>query len=120
NFGKIGWTNLQFLVKATAASTVLEFAARDDPTYLGLDDVSVTPVAEPVFRVMAPTNHSLRLAWEATIGLVYQVQYKTNLLQRTWVNLGGPITAASNVISVSDTDALIASPERFYRVTVSP
>ncbi|MDE3068314.1 MAG: hypothetical protein KGJ60_12275 [Verrucomicrobiota bacterium] len=120
NIPNIGWTNLQFLVKATVSSTVLEFAARDDPTYLGLDDVSVTPVAAPVFRLVEATNNSFQLVWEATTGLVYQVQYKTNLLQGTWINLGNPITATSNTITVSDPNALTASPERFYRITVSP
>jgi PKD repeat protein len=37
----IGWTNLQFTVSATGNSTVLEFGARNDNSYFGLDDVSV-------------------------------------------------------------------------------
>ena len=39
----IGWTNLQFVVTATGTSTVLQFGAQDDPSYLALDDVSVVP-----------------------------------------------------------------------------
>ena len=41
NLPAIGWTNLQFVVMATGASTVLQFGAQDDPSELGLDDVSV-------------------------------------------------------------------------------
>ena len=44
NLPKLGWTNLQFIVTATGSSTVLQFGARDDLTYLALDDVSVTPI----------------------------------------------------------------------------
>ncbi|HSY17576.1 MAG TPA: choice-of-anchor tandem repeat GloVer-containing protein [Candidatus Acidoferrales bacterium] len=36
-----GWTNLQFAVTATGTSTVLQFGVQDDPSNLGLDDVSV-------------------------------------------------------------------------------
>ncbi len=43
NLPAIGWTNIQFVVTATGPSTVLEFGFRDDPAYLGLDDVSVVP-----------------------------------------------------------------------------
>jgi hypothetical protein len=39
----LGWTNLQFTVTATGTSTVLQFGAQDDPSYLALDDVSVLP-----------------------------------------------------------------------------
>ncbi len=41
NMGKVGWTNLQFVVSATAANTLLKISGRDDPYWLGLDDVSV-------------------------------------------------------------------------------
>jgi hypothetical protein len=40
-----GWTHLQFTVKATSASTVLQFGFEDTPWYLGLDDISVTPIS---------------------------------------------------------------------------
>jgi DNA-binding beta-propeller fold protein YncE/PKD repeat protein len=41
NLPATGWTNLQFLVSATETNTVLELGFRDDPSYLGLDDISV-------------------------------------------------------------------------------
>lgn len=40
-----GYTNFTFDVTATSTSSVLEFAARDDPGYYYLDDVSVTSIA---------------------------------------------------------------------------
>src|ERR1035441_3439381 len=46
NIGAIGWTNIHFTATATGPSTVLQFGSRDDPSYLGLDDVVVVP-AQP-------------------------------------------------------------------------
>jgi hypothetical protein len=46
NFGAIGWTNIQFTVTATGTNTVLQFGGRDDPSYLGMDDISVVPTVE--------------------------------------------------------------------------
>ena len=58
----IGWTNLQFIVVATGSSTVLQFGERDDPWYLGLDDVSVTPIPAAAFQptTVAKTNNNLK------------------------------------------------------------
>ena len=48
NLGPFNWTNEQFIVTATGASSVLQFGFRDDPRYLGLDDVSLVPLQPPV------------------------------------------------------------------------
>lgn len=42
NLPVIGWINLQFIVSATASSTVLQFGFEDDHSFLGLDDISLT------------------------------------------------------------------------------
>jgi hypothetical protein len=41
NLPAVGWTNLQFVVTATSGSDILQLGFRQDPSYLGLDDVSV-------------------------------------------------------------------------------
>jgi subtilase family serine protease len=119
NIGKIGWTNLQFIVTASSSSTILQLGFRDDPYYLGLDDISVTPIALPNFQTSVAAANAFKLTWGAVTGLVYQVQYKTNLLQANWSNLGGPITATGATLTISDTNALILSPRRFYRLMLS-
>ena len=53
-------------------------------------------------------------------GLSYQVQYRANLLQPGWFNLGPPIIATNSALSLSDTNALQSSPQRFYRLIVAP
>jgi len=120
NVGKIGWTNMQFTVMATGPNTVLQFGFRDDPWFLGLDDVSVTPVSAPVFTGATITSSDFNLSWLATSGLVYQVQYTTNLLQSNWINLGPSFTATNSNMTASDINALSSSPGRFYRVLLLP
>jgi len=118
NIGKTGWTNLQFTVKATSPGTLLQIGGRDDPYYLGLDDVSVNPVPVPVFQTLITTNSTFKFSWNALAGVKYQVQYNTNLVQGNWINLGNPITAAGSTITVSDTNAIVSSPQRYYRLQV--
>jgi hypothetical protein len=117
NIGAIGWTNLQFLVAGAPGSSVLEFGFQDDPSYLGLDDVSVKSVSAPGFRNVTHYGGATKLVWQATAGATYQVQYKTNLLQTNWLNLGNPFQATNSSASVSD-----AAPDaqRFYRIELLP
>jgi hypothetical protein len=121
NLPFMAWTNLQFVVTATGTSTLLQFGFQDNPYYLGLDDISVAPVSAPVFNAAAsataPAN-TFNFTWTTVPGLTYQVQYTTNLLQGSWINLGGPITASGSTLSMSDTNAISLSPSRFYRVVI--
>jgi hypothetical protein len=48
---------------------------------------------------------------------VYQVQYKTNLFQPGWLDLGTPITATNGTMTASD---LMTSSQRFYRIILLP
>jgi hypothetical protein len=115
------WTNLQFIVTATSSNTVLQFGERDDPWYLGLDDVSLTPIPAAAFQTttVTATNNNLKFAWNAMSGLVYQVQFKTNLLQNNWVVLKS-ITATNTAITFVDTNPITGSPQKFYRLLLLP
>jgi hypothetical protein len=117
NIGKIGWTNLQFIVTATASSAVLQLGFRDDPYYLGLDDVSVTPVPVTAFQpaILMQTNNAFNFTWNAITGLVYQVQFKTNLLQTNWSVLAN-IAATNTAMTFVDTNPITGSPQKFYRL----
>jgi hypothetical protein len=114
------WTNLQFIVTARGASTVLQFAAENAPSGFGLDDISVTRIPDLAFQSAVQKSNSFNLAWTPASGLTYQVQYKTNLSQSQWVNLGAPIVAAGGPITLSDTNGIQSSSQRFYRLVVSP
>jgi len=69
----------------------------------------------PLYFTMMNTNSAIQLSWNAVTGLVYQVQYKTNLFQTNWINLGAAITV-TNTITTTIPDVIGADPQRFYRV----
>ena len=120
NIGPIsGWTNLQFVVTATGASTVLQFGERVDPWYLGLDDVSAVPVPYPSFRSVSKMSNSNAVVfnWNSMTGFVYQVQYSTNLASTNWINLSTN-TATGPVLSL--TNSYGSDPRRFYRIRRLP
>jgi hypothetical protein len=96
---------------------LLQFGAENDLAYFGLDDVRLTYIPSIVFKAVLQTPGSFDLTWSAAAGLVYQVQYKTNLLQSNWLNLTKPLVATTNTLTVSDTGS---SPRRFYRVIAAP
>lgn len=114
------WSNLNFLVTAAGTNSTLQFAAENGTNFFGLDDVDLLPMGVVGFSVVSPVTGSLKLGWPTTTGLVYQVQYRTNLLQTNWLNLGAATLAADSNLSILDTNALISSPRRFYRLKVSP
>jgi hypothetical protein len=114
------WTNLQFLVTATSTGTVLQFEFEDTPYYLGLDDISVTPVSPPELLAAQAGPATLDLTWSAVPALAYQVQFNTNLSQTNWSNLGPLLSTATNVLTFAVTNAGSASPVRFYRVIELP
>jgi hypothetical protein len=83
--------------------------------------LTVTPAAPQAILSITPAtgrpNGTVTLAWSATPGQVFQVQYKTNLSQPDWVNLA-TVTATSSTATVSD--SLNSSAQRFYRTVWLP
>ncbi len=77
------------------------------------------------FGVLAPpnllplqadvTNHAVTLTWSTSAGLNYRVQFKTNLTDATWQNLGSDVTA-TNITAMKTDAGLGSAPQRFYRV----
>jgi hypothetical protein len=113
-----GWTNMQYLVTAPGTNTRLQFGFRNDPWYFAFDDVTVTAVRAPAFQALAKSGGSVNFTWTAISGLSYQLQYKTNLIQTNWINLGGVINATTNTVTA--TDAAPTDPQRFYRIEMLP
>ncbi len=104
DIGKIGWTNLQFIVTATNAASVLQFGAQDDNYFLGLDDVSVTPGFAPLISTQ-PTNLMILSGGNATFSanvggstpLVYQWQKNGTKLS----NGSGITGTTTNVLTLT-------------------
>ena len=72
----------------------------------------------PVFKAMTQTGSTLTLTWSTVAGQKYQVQYRANLGQTDWTNLGNPFTATNGTATASDTIA--PDPQRLYRIVLLP
>ncbi len=71
----------------------------------------------PKFQSFTRTNGALTFGWTSTAGQLYQVQYKTNLAQTNWINLGAILNATNSATTVSDPTT---NAGRFYRVQMLP
>jgi hypothetical protein len=118
NLPAFGWTNLQFVVPAIAARTLLEFDFNNDPGAFGLDDVTVQTVPGPVLNSAAVSSGNITFSWSGYLNVSYQIQASTNLSNSGWADVGGPIIATNNVIKVSL--PVGNAPQQFYRVILSP
>jgi len=119
NIPKTGWTNLQYIVTATGNSTILQIGARDDTTYLELDNVSLIPILPPAFAPVSTGNNKPTFSWNATTGLVYQVESTTNLLQPNWIT-NAIIQATNTTINFVDTNSIAKFPRKYYRLQIMP
>lgn len=120
NFTQSVWSNFQFTATATSNYTVIEFGAGNDNSYTALDDVSVQPFVVPplVIQSVTKSGGSLQLTWNSMSGVVYQLQYNTNLGGTNWMNIGGSITATTSTASTST--PITNYPEGFYRLQQLP
>jgi hypothetical protein len=64
------------------------------------------------------TNDTFQFSWNSMFGLGYQVQYRTNLNQTGWINLGSPISATDFTMTFSD--PISSDGQRYYRLLLLP
>ena len=97
------------------------------PVAVQVRDNFVTPASDSmVFTIkVAPrpqlgqvivSGGAVTLTWPSLPGVIYQPQFKDDLDQPEWTNLGANLPAAGTSLSV--TDASPATGQRFYRVLV--
>ena len=114
DLGAIGWTNLQFLVTAASSNSLLQLQFRNDQSYFGLDEISVS-VAPPVVQPMLNPDGTLSLEWNTGEPWLYRLDTSINL--QDWIP-GATIPATGPVMVQPPLAAL--SPYRFYRVVMVP
>jgi hypothetical protein len=97
NIAQSSWVNMHFIVTATGGSTVLQIGGRDDKSYLGLDDVSVTPVFPPTISaqpasltVLSGSNAVCNVTAGGSAPLGYQ-----------WRNNGSDLANGGNISGVT-------------------
>ena len=103
------------------AATNASLIADDGLNHIGVSapfDVIAPPLPPPLLQAVGVNAGAVQLTWGAVSGHRYQVQYKTNLNQTDWLNLGGPTNATTGSLWLSD--PVGADPQRFYRIQVLP
>ncbi len=84
---------------------------------IGYNLVTVPPAA-PAIKSSGVSGGTFSLSWSSIAGRSYQVQYRTNITQVGWINLGSPVTANSTIAST--TDSIGSNARRYYRVGLVP
>jgi hypothetical protein len=79
---------------------------------------TLTVVASPKLSGVALDGNQFVLNWPTVAGQTYQLQYKDNLTAATWSSLGAVVPGTGGSIIV--TNDLGASPQRFFRLGISP
>ena len=114
NWSFTGFFTPKFLVTATKTNSALQFGFVDNPSFLGIDEVTVQPFPAPKIQPVTNKNGVLNFNWNSVPGFVYQLQYSTNLT--TWNNLGaGNFAPGTNMLG---TNVIGPDPHRFYRIQV--
>ena len=72
-----------------------------------------------VFKAITLTDGAPTLTWSAVAGQAYQLQYTTNLAPANWNSFSKPVVAVGGTMTKTDYDAA-NSPQRYYRVVLSP
>lgn len=117
NLPPFAWTNLQFVVPATTASTTFQFDFNNAPGAFALDDVTVEPVPEPVFQSAVFMDDAVDLTWSSIPGVSYEIQSAASLINPVWTNVS-TVTASANVATASE--PIGSGPKQFYRVILLP
>ena len=77
--------------------------------------LAITSAPAPVLHAEQADNR-IALSWDSVADQAYQVQYKTDLAEATWHDLGAPVTATATTTTVYDN--IGPDAQRFYRVWV--
>lgn len=100
----------------SASQLYLDLTTASDHLPVVADYTILITVPAPVFQSVTATNGTLVFTWNAVVSAVYQLQYRTNLVQGDWGNLGSALAATNTVMSAADT--IGPDPQRFYRLLV--
>jgi hypothetical protein len=97
NITNPAWTNIQLTVTASTANDTLQLGFRQDPNYLGLDDVSVTTIGAAAPSIVTqPTNETVALGSTNVALVVMATGVPTP--KYYWSKNGAPLASGTNAI----------------------
>jgi hypothetical protein len=97
---------------------VVALGVTNGPYALSSPDIEITlssPAPAPEFTDIS-LNSPLKITWTATNGLIYRLDYTTNLLMDAWVPMDLQTGGLGGSLTYTD---LVATPDRIYRVVVT-
>jgi hypothetical protein len=95
--------------------TITNSAARDAYMSDVLRFFGVLPAPRLSLPQVNIAGGAVTLAWSASAGLRYRLQFKNSLTETTWQTLGADIVATNTTVLKSDS-GFAGAPQRFYRV----
>jgi uncharacterized repeat protein (TIGR03803 family) len=113
----LGWTNLHFVASATGTNTLLQFGFRNDPSYFGLDDISVSPASFGMAGVQLSGTNLVLHGTNGQSGGAYYVLTTTNIaLPLTqWTRLATNILGTGGNFTITVTNTVNpAARQQFY------
>jgi len=78
--------------------------------------LSFSSLAAPVFQSVTRTGPTFLLTFSSVPGRTYQMQFKTDLSQNGWKDLGSTFSATNITMTVSD--SIHPDAQRFYRIAL--
>lgn len=75
------------------------------------------PAISPVLTLSSTNGNSPVLAWNGQLGQTYQLQFKTNLTDSTWNNIGAPAIAVAAGLNLTNN---ATGAQGFYRLILLP
>ena len=103
------------VLNGSVATFRLTSAGPEDNTEANANFLMLLPIANPVTLNATLTGGNMVLSFDTETGFSYQVQYKQQLENGSWSNLGSSISGNGTVQTVSDP---ATAGKRFYRLQV--
>jgi hypothetical protein len=122
-WGSYGWILLKdgsgnpvtLALDGSATTLRLTSTGPEENTEANANFFMLVPVASPVSLNASLIGSTMALSFSTGTGFSYQVQYKDDLTEETWKNLGTALTGNGAVQSVNDQ---ATGTKRFYRVQI--
>ncbi|HWI57282.1 MAG TPA: hypothetical protein VNZ22_08645, partial [Bacillota bacterium] len=100
------------------STNTLSILVTDDsvPPLSATNTFTVVVLPKPTLQAVSRPDGGFTLTWDALPGATYRVQYKTDLADADWMDLGTAVIASASTASLNDTPS---SSQRFYRILVN-
>lgn len=121
-WGNYGWCqmldagNQPAVVIIDSLPTTLRFGRPAATPGANCNFLLLVPVLAPTELKVSRTGNTTSISLPAQAGFSYQLQYKNQLTDPSWTNLGGAITGNNSIPTVTDTTT---QTSRFYRAIIS-